>query len=242
MSSTSPKREGSVILPGPLIDFAYSLADLAAKRLSAMHVRPNQVTATSLLVAALSGLSLANGRPMVGAGFLVVASLCDLLDGHLARSFGYDSSAGAFLDSVTDRITEAFVFIGLAYWGGGGPLTWLAIWALVASLAISYARARGEALGVECAVGLMQRPERLVLLVVTLLVAPLIGFGWDPGTVRPVLFLVLTGVGALAVLSTITAFRRARWIFRRLQAVEAASEPSESRPVQHESRPDAREP
>lgn len=225
---TDRRRDGSLVLPAVGIDFAYWTIDPLVDRLDRLGFRPNHVTAFSLYVAALTGLVLAAGRPMTGFWLLGLTGLCDLVDGHLARRRQLDSPAGAFFDSFADRVAEAFVFGGLAYWGAGGWLTWLAIWALFASLAVSYARARGESLGAAGAVGLMQRPERMVLLGVTLFAAPLVAIGLGGSAQLP----ATIGVGLLALLASVTAVRRAHSIFVQLRERQApASRTTSRRPL-----------
>ncbi|MFB6352079.1 MAG: CDP-alcohol phosphatidyltransferase family protein [Bradymonadaceae bacterium] len=217
-TGTDDERRRQVGLrPRTLVDSIYALATPVVDALAARGVRPNHVTATALGLAGLTGLALAADAIAVGAVLLVVTGGCDLLDGHLARKLDRQSPAGAFFDSFADRIAEAFIFGGLAYAGAGAALTWLAVWALVASLAISYARARGEGLGVDGAVGLMQRPERFGLLIVTLGIAALVDIWPAPEAAQFADRVVAGGIGLLAVLATGTAIRRARTIFTELR-------------------------
>lgn len=215
---TSERRRRAGLRPTAVVDLAYRLADPLAETLADRRIRPNHVTALALVVALLTGLALAGGYTVAGLVLLGVTGTCDLLDGYLARKLDRQSPAGAFFDSFADRIAEGFILGGLAYAGGGGLLTWLAIWALVASLAISYARARGEGLGVDGTVGLMQRPERIAVIMATLLVAVLVG-AW-PTLDSPQLVVRVTaiGIGLLAVLASGTAVRRAWSIFAELRA------------------------
>ncbi|MEM2926389.1 MAG: CDP-alcohol phosphatidyltransferase family protein [Candidatus Bathyarchaeia archaeon] len=98
------------------------------------------------------------------AGSLVLASgLCDALDGPIARLTGRVSKIGAFMDSMLDRYSEAFILCGIIL-GGLVELSW-GLLALVGSLLVSYARARGEALDVEMlGIGIMERAERLLII------------------------------------------------------------------------------
>ncbi|MBS7610189.1 CDP-alcohol phosphatidyltransferase family protein [Candidatus Bathyarchaeota archaeon] len=98
------------------------------------------------------------------AGFLVLASgLCDALDGSIARLTGRVSKIGAFMDSMLDRYSEAFILCGIIL-GGLVELSW-GLFALVGSLLVSYARARGESLDVEMlGIGIMERAERLLII------------------------------------------------------------------------------
>jgi CDP-diacylglycerol--glycerol-3-phosphate 3-phosphatidyltransferase len=159
-------------------------------------VTPTQVTLMGLALNVASGVIIGAGRLRAGGLMLIVAGLCDALDGQLARRTGRVSRFGAFLDSTIDRIDETAVLAGIAAYflrpGGGwnesgegpahalgqagmphlGPGAWLAIAALVAlagSIITSYARARAEGLGLECKVGLFERTERVVVTILGLL-------------------------------------------------------------------------
>lgn len=210
------RRPGSVLMPRVLIAYWYWLITPVIEHLGRRGIRPNHLTLGALVLALLAGAALAGGALMSGVWLLVVAATFDLLDGLLARHLQIGSKSGAFLDSFADRCAEAAVFGGLAYYGAAGPLTWVAIWALSASLLISYARARAESLGVDCEIGLMQRPERTFWLVVTLFVESIIGAFRAPAALETVSWVAVFGVGIMAFLSTITAFRRADWAFKSL--------------------------
>jgi CDP-diacylglycerol--glycerol-3-phosphate 3-phosphatidyltransferase len=155
---------------------------------------------------------------------LVLAGTCDALDGQLARQAGKDSLFGAFFDSTLDRFSEVFIFLGLAWHFSGGAVLFevkagnpatsqspvavlLIILAIAGSFMVSYTRARAEGVGVNCTVGLMQRPERIILLIIGSLVAsiPVIG--------QLVMKLTLL---VLAVLSNVTALHRMIYVKKEL--------------------------
>lgn len=212
------RRPGSWLMPGVLIAYWYWLITPIIGQLSRRGVRPNHLTLGALGLGVLAGVALGAGALMTGVWLLVAAATLDLLDGLLARHLQVGSKSGAFLDSFADRCAEVAVFAGLAYYGAGGPLSWAAIWALSASLLISYARARAEGLGVDCDIGLMQRPERTFWLIVTLFVAAIVEALGAPSALQPHFAVAAVGVAILAFLSTITAFRRADWAFKALCA------------------------
>jgi phosphatidylglycerophosphate synthase len=140
------------------------------------------------------------------AGWLVLlGGAADIFDGRIARARGLVSKAGAFIDSTLDRFAETFAFVGLAVcfagWAWGALLVAMA---LGGSLLVSYARARGEGLGVHYKGGLMQRAERLVLLALASLLDPVIAprAGWPDGA------LLLGMVGFIGIASLATAFHR----------------------------------
>jgi len=131
-----------------------------------LPLSPNSITITGFALTLGSSLILAHDL-ILGAFCLLPAGLLDMLDGIVARSKGQSSSFGAFLDSVLDRYSDSVILLAIAWnLGNAGHITgvFLTLISLVGSLIISYARARAEGLGVSCSHGLMERPERLILL------------------------------------------------------------------------------
>jgi CDP-diacylglycerol--glycerol-3-phosphate 3-phosphatidyltransferase len=167
-----------------------------------------------LAFGAAAGLAVALGQLEVGGWALVLSGVCDILDGRIARAMGVTSRYGAFIDSLLDRFIELFFFVGFAFLArhtGHGAVA--ATLALGSSILVSYARAMGESLGVECTGGLMQRGERLALLCLGCLAdrSASAALGQPPGT-------LLTGVAYLiGVASLATAVHRTVWIARRLR-------------------------
>ena len=144
-----------------------------ARVLGFLGFSPNGLTILGYLVHLPVMYVLATGRLQLGGVLVALAGLVDTLDGALARETGQDSQFGAFLDSVSDRYSEGTVLFGLFLWylGTGARLELALIFiALLGSLMVSYARARAEALGFECKVGLLTRLERVILIAVGLVV------------------------------------------------------------------------
>ncbi|MBK8165452.1 MAG: CDP-alcohol phosphatidyltransferase family protein [bacterium] len=148
---------------------------------------PLAVSITGLLITAVSGAIIGQGRLLAGALVFLLGSAFDMLDGDLARRQGTVSKRGAFLDSCFDRLGEAFLFAGLTWYFSGGEggvdrtALLLITLTVVGSLTTSYVRARAEGVGETCHVGWVQRTERVVLLTVGLLVGrwalvPILGF------------------------------------------------------------------
>ena len=144
-----------------------------ARVLGFLGFSPNGLTILGYLVHLPVMYVLATGRLQLGGVLVALAGLVDTLDGALARETGQDSQFGAFLDSVSDRYSEGTVLFGLFLWylGTGARLELALIFiALLGSIMVSYARARAEALGFECRVGLLTRLERVILIAVGLVV------------------------------------------------------------------------
>lgn len=154
-----------------LRDHAHERLDRAlqpvAVLLSRLGVLPNHVTiAGAAMNLVTAGLIVADSLKWAAVLWLVAGAL-DLLDGALARMQDKATAFGAFLDSTFDRISEGILFSAIAYYFAvlGQPVAAaLAVLALLGSILVSYTRARSEALGVRCKVGVLTRAERVVLL------------------------------------------------------------------------------
>ena len=144
------------------------IADRLARVFIALRFTPNAITLLALAAACGAGFFLGHGRPFA-AGLLIVASgFLDMLDGNVARLSGRTTRFGALLDSSLDRCAEFALYGGLGYYFRGRFSEGLAALAFLGSVMVSYTRARAEALGLECKVGIMSRPERIILIAVGL--------------------------------------------------------------------------
>ncbi len=165
------------------------LAPLAKR----IPVSPNLLTITGFLITAAAAVVIPLNP--TGGGILILAGgFFDMLDGIVARTNGKSTRFGALLDSTLDRYSDSFIFIAIAwyfFYKNNLAGVMLSIGSLVGALVISYVRARAEGIGIRCAVGLMERPERVVLL----------AFGCITGWLFPVIVL-------LFLLSHITAVQR----------------------------------
>ena len=149
-----------------------------ARLLRALKLTPNAVTLISFAITVASAYLVGSGWLVAGGIVFLLGSGLDLLDGALARLTGTASPFGALLDSVFDRLGEAALFVGLAFYAirGGASEAFLPIFiitlflALIFSQGVSYLRARGEGLGVFTRAGVMTRTERVILLGIGLLI------------------------------------------------------------------------
>ena len=168
-------------------------------------VTPNMVTAAGIGLNLAATPLIALGHFWWAAAIFVAASICDLLDGSLARFSGKESAFGAFLDSTMDRVSEGVTLIALGvYYARTDHLPELvAVFIfLMASYLVSYERARAEALGLDCKVGLMSRPERIIVL--------------TTGFVFAQWYVLSVAVYLLAVLTTFTVLQRILHVRRQL--------------------------
>jgi CDP-diacylglycerol--glycerol-3-phosphate 3-phosphatidyltransferase len=144
------------------------IADPVARALLGVHLRPNQLTVLGLVCSLGSAAAFAGQQVRLGGVLLGFAGILDILDGALARVSGQVSPFGAFLDSVLDRYSDLVVLAGLLllFVRHGSRLGLVgALGAVVGTVMVSYTRARAESVGVDCRVGLMERGERLLVLI-----------------------------------------------------------------------------
>jgi CDP-diacylglycerol---glycerol-3-phosphate 3-phosphatidyltransferase len=140
-------------------------------------ITADHLTAIGGLMSVAAAISIGAGYLRLGFLFLVLTALPDVLDGAVAKASGTASKRGAFFDSVMDRVSDAFLLGGVAWYlastqGGYAPLLPMAV--LGASMLISYERAKAEALGFDAKGGVMERAERLVAIGIGLLFDPLL--------------------------------------------------------------------
>jgi phosphatidylglycerophosphate synthase len=200
-----------------------------ARRLSARGVTPDALTIAGLAFSLLAALLLARGDFLPAAFVLALTGLCDMLDGDVARLSGSASRFGAFLDSTLDRAGEGALFAGIAFYyfarsqgaalwldgsgdgarygdADGRTLAVLALATLILSFLVSYTRARAEGLSLECKVGIMERPERLLML----LAGALLGPRFLPGV-----------LGLLFLLTLVTVLQRVYHVRRLTRPISA---------------------
>jgi CDP-diacylglycerol--glycerol-3-phosphate 3-phosphatidyltransferase len=175
------------------------------------RVSPDALNILGALFGLAAGGAFATGELALGGWLVLLGGVADIFDGRIARARGIATGRGAFLDSTLDRFAETFAFVGLAAFFAGNPIAAAAVaMALGASMMVSYTRARGEALGIQCRGGVMQRAERLVLLgLAGIADAPLTASrGWLPGTVMMwVVAAIAVGAFGTAVYRTIVISR-----------------------------------
>ena len=178
--------------------------------LAAAGVTPNHVTALGVLVACLTAwLYWTWGgdrlRLVAAAATILLSGLLDAVDGVLARSNGTASRFGGFLDSISDRYSDALAYTGLIM--GGLCDAWAGLAALVGSLMVSYCRSRAEAEGVAMAgVGLAERAERMLLLSAVSVAS----YWWLPA--------INYGVIAVAALAHATVLQRGMYFKKAVEA------------------------
>jgi CDP-diacylglycerol---glycerol-3-phosphate 3-phosphatidyltransferase len=178
--------------------------ELVRDRLIESRLTPNAISLTGLLLNLAAAVLVWEKLFFLGGLAFIIGSIMDTLDGRYSRMSGKGTPFGAFLDSTLDRIEEGIV---LAAVGGYFALARdrvavaAVVVAVLASLMVSYTRARAEALGVECKVGIATRPVRVVILSIGLVFAKGASLG-DFGLLRPAVF-VLAGLSVLTVVQRV---------------------------------------
>ena len=174
-------------------------------RLIASRLTPNQISMAGFTLNVIAAVLVWQHEFLIGGVVFIIGSICDTLDGGYSRMSGKGTPFGAFLDSTLDRIVEGIVLTAVAttFTERGDELAVAAVVvAVMSSLVVSYTRARAEALGVECKVGIADRLVRVVILSAGLVLA-------DLGLLEP-------SVYVLAALSTVTVVQRILHVKRQL--------------------------
>lgn len=134
-----------------------------------LRIHPNHLTFLGFVISILTAYAFARGRFGIAGVILIVAGLFDMVDGMVARTRNAVTPFGAFFDSVMDRYSDLIIYLGLVIWyGQQGRMTYVVLVGVVVmgSVLTSYVRARAECLIPHCKVGFLERPERIVLLII----------------------------------------------------------------------------
>jgi CDP-diacylglycerol--glycerol-3-phosphate 3-phosphatidyltransferase len=180
------------------------------------RISPTVLSCAQLAASIVVAACYARGMLFTGGWLLLFTGTLDIVDGRVARRINGSSLRGAFLDSIIDRYADSLACLGLAAFFRDSWVLWAVLFTVLGGLIVSYTRARAEGLGAECRVGMLQRPERYVIL----------GFGtifgalcerltgpWVAGQHYSMVVLVIV---ALAVLVNLTAIQRAVHVWRTL--------------------------
>ena len=163
--------------------------------LSRIGITADALTAAGIVIASVGAIFIGQGRLFLGFVFLILTGLPDALDGAVAKASGTSSIRGAFLDSVSDRVTDILLFCGIAWYLASnepGRIMMLPVAVMGAAMLISYQRAKAESLGFDAKGGIMERAERFIVMALGLLISDIL---------IPVLWVML-------VLTLVTAVQR----------------------------------
>lgn len=210
-------NRGSFVMGGFVRSWFYWFIRPVEGTALALHLGPLFFNLAGVAFGVVAAVCFGTGRTNLGGWAVLLGGAMDVLDGRIARALGVANRRGAFLDSTLDRFAEFAAFVGLALmFRASGPALVVVVTALGGSLLVSYARARGESVGVVCKLGVMQRAERLLLLGFGAILDPAVSSaaGRGPGT------LLVPALALMAVGTVGTAIFRTVWIARKLPQVD----------------------
>ena len=189
---------------------AYYLTEPAVRFLARRHITPTTLTLSGFLITLGAAVLIATGHLFIAGFVILVAGFFDMLDGALARRTDQVTRFGAVLDSVLDRVSDAVPLLGILIFylffrdqSAVGIL--LVGLALIGAPLVSYIRARAEALGLECEVGLFTRAERVIVLAVGLWLSPFVNYALN------------IALAVIAVFSFVTAGQRLVYVRQRIK-------------------------
>lgn len=226
------------LLPGWLQDGYRRAIEPVAEWLVRRRINPNAITTLGTACSVAGGIIYATGHIRTGGWVLGLTALFDVLDGTVARRTNRSTVFGAFYDSTLDRVADGAVLAGLAFFYatsaryGSPTMVAVCLAGILGSYVTSYIRARAEALGIDAKVGMMQRPERVVLLT-----APQAFFGLALDG------LVLAGIVVLlTVTSWVTVVQRMQAVHRATRALDRESGPLDGGAVRRDTPPEGDSP
>jgi CDP-diacylglycerol--glycerol-3-phosphate 3-phosphatidyltransferase len=219
MDSSAPPRAPGSRRDGRPARNGQELRAYARERLIESRLTPNAISIAGLIGNLIAAVLVTQRLFFLAGIAFVLGSVMDTLDGRYSRMSGKGTLFGAFLDSTLDRIEEGVVLAAVAgYFAATGQdfAAAMCVVAVLGSLMVSYTRARAEALGVECKVGLATRPVRVVILSIGLIFAKGAGLG-DFELLAPAVY-------AIAALTIVTTIQRV-WHVRNQLSSDSAPSP-----------------
>ncbi len=217
---------------------AYNVLNPIIRILVKTGITPNGITTIGFLITIVSALILIVGAEIGIRGdtkyitwfgvILLLAGIFDMLDGQLARKTNNMTTFGALFDSVIDRYSEMVMFFGITYYLVSYHYFLSGVFAFIAmigSIMVSYVRARAEGLGVECKIGIMQRPERVLTIGISAILYGVISHftgtfkytaEWSPLPLFENISIFTVPIFILAVLTNYTAFQRLNYCRKKM--------------------------
>ncbi len=214
------KNEGSRMLSSSTREWWFWTTEPIVKLFVKLRMGPNTLTAVGFLIACLAAYFFAKGWFGYAGWAMIFGATFDIFDGRVARLTGSTSRSGAFFDAVMDRFGEGACLLGLAYYFRESFMLPVVIAALIGSTLVSYTKARGEGIGVDCKVGMMQRPERVVYMGVAAIFDPLMGVALMRWWAAPPPVLMMLAVAFIAVMTIATAIQRMIYIMNTLDTAD----------------------
>jgi CDP-diacylglycerol--glycerol-3-phosphate 3-phosphatidyltransferase len=210
-------KSGSKVMPRFCLEYGYWTIRFHVKLFLALRFSADAITLLSLAFATAGAVFLGMGRFSLGGWLMFFSFFCDAFDGIVARATGTSSNRGEYFDSFIDRYNDMVVALGYLYYYRNDPFpAALVALMMVGSSVMGYARAKGEAVGIDPNVGYMQRHERATYLGVLTSMAPILAAFVEPHSPHPTYHAALLAIGLVAVFTNITAIWRAVYVLRRM--------------------------
>jgi len=208
------KLKDFTVLPKSIQKWFLRIVDPVIEFVVHFNVHPNFFTVLGLIVSIIGAYFFAKHNLRVGAIYILLGGLCDIIDGKVARKTGLSTKFGALFDSSLDRYSEVFMFLGVAmhFVKMDYPTTSIMVFlGLGGSMMVSYVRARAEGLGYACKVGIMQRPERIVYICAGALIHE---------------YILMIVVWMIAILANFTALQRMYhvWNLERMEKEDTVTD------------------
>ena len=210
------KNVGSRMLSSNTREWWFWTTEPIVKFFVKFRMGPNTITTMGFLISCLAAYFFAKGWFGYAGWTMILGATFDMFDGRVARLTAKESRSGAFFDAVMDRFSEGVCLLGLAFYFRESLMLPVVIAALIGSMLVSYTRAMGMGVGVDCKIGMMQRPERIVYLGVAAAMDPLAGVALARWWSNPAPVLVMMAVGFIALMTLITAVHRMIYIMNVL--------------------------
>ncbi len=207
------------LIPRIVLEYGYvCLLGLPVRGLVALGITADMVSYASLVLAVVGAAYFARGWFALGGWLFYLSFILDAMDGMVARARGTSSDRGEFLDALLDRYVDFAVSLGMMWYYRDEPLPLaLAVAGMVGTSVMGYARAKGEACGIDPNVGFMQRHERAVFLGTCSCCSPFVAAITEPGAAHPHHWLVIFAMGVVALFSNVTAIWRSHYVMARMK-------------------------
>jgi len=210
------KNDPSKFLSSGTREWWFWTTDPIVRLFVKLRMGPNTLTMLGFVFACLAGYLFARGWFGYAGWVMIFGASFDMFDGRVARLTGRTSRSGAFFDAVMDRFGEGVCLMGIAYYFRTSFMLPVTIAALLGSQLVSYTRARGEGIGIDCKVGMMQRPERIVYLGVAAIFDPVMGVALGRWWASPPPVLLIIALCFVAGATIFTSIQRMIYIMNAL--------------------------
>ena len=191
------------ILPQRFITFILNSMDKLTIFFIRLKITPNMITIWALLFGLAAGAFFALAAPLWAGIMIIISGAFDIMDGKVAAHTNKKSLFGAIFDSTLDRYSEFFIYLGLAVYFRNHWALWICFLTFLGSTMVSYTRARAEGLGITCKLGIMQRAERMMIIVLCAFIGLIFNI-YDP--------VMIGALGVIALISNITALQRTFYV------------------------------